>query len=121
MLLRKTHIKIGSFHSYCTNTIAKTLDWFKIMKYHFGIRPISRNRVVVIRNRFSSIHSIATPENTSNAMSSNNAMHFCTSENEATSLSDENGEVILEEDFGTIHVEQQDVVSSIKDLKLPSV
>jgi hypothetical protein len=32
------------------------------------------------------------------------------SENEASSISDENGELILEEDFETTHVEQQHVV-----------
>jgi hypothetical protein len=69
---------------------------------------------VVIRHQFlgnRSINSTSTPENTSTEMSSNDAMNCCTSEYEATRLSDENGEVILEEDFETTHVEKQDVAT----------
>ena len=44
-------------------------------------------------------------------MSSNDAVNFCSSENEAASISDGNGEIIMEEDFETIHVEQQDVAT----------
>ena len=44
-------------------------------------------------------------------MSSNDAVNFGSSQNEATSTSDGNGETIMEDDFETIHVEQQDVAT----------
>ena len=44
-------------------------------------------------------------------MSSNDSVLFFASENESASTLDENGEIIMEEDFETIHVEQQDVAT----------
>jgi hypothetical protein len=44
-------------------------------------------------------------------MSSDHAINFCSSENEAASISGENGEVTMEEDFETIHIEKQDIVT----------
>ena len=44
-------------------------------------------------------------------MSSNDAVNFGSSQDETTSISDGNGETIMEDDFETIHVEQQDVAT----------
>ena len=38
-------------------------------------------------------------------------MNFCSSDSKAATMSDENGETIVEEEFGTINLEQQDVAT----------
>ena len=42
-------------------------------------------------------------------MSSNDTVNFLYSLNEAVNISDENGEIIMKEEFEAIHVKEQDV------------